>query len=216
MIERAAPLGAHHLWRNVYDFSSSAYTHIDGYDLRDAELTADAAVAGWYAGRRLRVHRGLPRMPRPGNLLNIGCFLNLATTDPDGTVTFSGFSPLDRIPLYWSEDLRACFILPYIRTTTCIYRPTPREDRLARVWAKGRPASCAKLASDIAAPAMPDVAPVLAISYRSDKFTHGKTLEYIHHVENGVLCYFARPHSAPRAIMVRGGKLRLTKDGLEG
>lgn len=220
MIERGAPLGAHHLWRSVYDYAVRAYTPIDGYELEDAELTADVAVSGWYTGHhRRRIHRGLPRMPRPGNLLNIGCFTQLEIVDPDGSITLHSFSTGDRVPLYWSEDLHACFVLPYVRTTRCVYRPTAREGRLARIWAKGRPATCSRVAPNIAAPPMPFVQPAIEISYVSDKFTHGEPIPYIHHLEHGVRAYFARPprgRTAPRAIMVRGGNLRLTADGLEG
>lgn len=218
MIDPSAPLGAHHLWRNVYDYAAAAYTHIDGYDLRDAELTADAALAGWYSGRRRRLLRGLPRMPRTGNLLNIGCFISLSTTDVDGTITTHSYSAADRVPLYWSQDLRACFVLPRLRTTQCVYRPTTRENSLAKVWAKGRPAKCGRIAPNVPAPPLPQVQPGIQISYLSDKFSHGDSKDYIHHFEPGVLCYLARSqgHSEPRAIMVRGGKLRLTKDGLEG
>lgn len=227
MIPRYAPLGAHHLWREVYDTARAQYATIPftgpGYSDADAELTADAALVGWYSrgrGRwRKRIHRGLTRMPRTGNLLNIGCFEWLHCVDDKGAITVHRFSPGDQVPLYWSEDLRACFVLPHLKLTECRYAPTAREAKLAKVWAKGRPATCSHKARNVPSPPLPKVEPGIAIAYISDKFTHGKPIEYIHHFHENVLCYFARPpagHSSPVAIMVRGGNLRLTPDGLEG
>lgn len=218
MIEPSAPVHKHHLWRRIYD-ASMVYTEIDGYHVEDAELSADAVTETFWTGSRRRALRGLPRLPRPGNLLDIGCFLSLDVADENGTVVVHKFAPSDRVPLYWSEDLKACLVLPYLRTTKCVYRPTLREDQLAQVWARGRPATCAKLCRVVPAPPLPTVRATVAVAYRSDKFTHGRTRPYIHHCEAGVKSYFARPprgKSAPTAIMIRGGKLRLTPDGLEG
>ena len=217
MIPQSAPLDAHHLWRRVYDYASSVYTRIPGYGLYDAELTADAALAGWWSGRRQRIHRGLLRAPRAGNLLNIGCFLNLAMVEPDGTIVVHSFSRTDRVPLYWSQNLKACFVFPGARLSQCVYRPSRREAALAAVWAKGRPATCARI-GEFPTPPMPRVFPGVAITYLSDKFSHGRPKEYIHHFEKHVLCYMSASRGllSPRAFMVRGGKLRLTPDGLEG
>jgi hypothetical protein len=218
VIERSAPLAKHHLWRRIYD-ASMDYTEIDGYGPSDAELTADAVTDTFWTGSRRRALRGLARMPRPGNLLNIGCFLSVEVANEQGTIVIHRFGPQDRVPLYWSEDLQACLVLPYLRTTKCVYRPTAREDRLARVWARGRPATCAKLCNAVPAPPFPIARATVAVSYRSDKFTHGRPRHYIHHTEAGVKTYFARAprgKPAPTAIMIRGGKLCLTPDGLEG
>lgn len=193
------------------------YTQIPGYGRRDSERTADAALAGWWTpSYRRRIHRGSARMPNPGNLLNIGCFLDVDVVTPDGDIVVHSFSRADRVPLYWSENLRACFILPKMRLSECRYRPTSREDRLARIWAKGRPATCARIGRGAQGP-LPKEVPALAISYLSDKFTHGRPIEYIHHLGPGVTCSFsASSRGAPRAIMVRGGNLHLTEYGLEG
>jgi len=211
------------------------YTNIDGYNERDARLTAETAAVGWYRktdrGYAKRRVTGMRKMPRPGNLLNLGCFIELEYVSSDGTIYALTFSPQDKIPLFWSDDKQALFVFPYDRPGACVYPPEEREDRLSRIWAKGRPAECA---SDLNFPAgipLPVAYPAIQVSYRSDKFSRSKSItNYIHHHERSVpllgqsqpgpVVYFSKePYGAktpPRAIMIAGGKLSLTTHGIDG
>lgn len=217
------------LWEEVYQTARATYTEIPGYDDFDARLTADAAANSWYeskgwlSGHRKRPMHGLPKMPAPGNLLNLThgrtCgFLSLESVNDRGIITSRGFDQSDEIPLLWSEDLRALFVFPYLnKNAPCLMPPTKRENKLAKIWAKGRPAKCSQLQM-LPSPPLPVVFPGICISYRSDKFTHGVPKDYIHHFGANVRCYFSSMGNgrAPQAIMIRGGELRLTKDGIDG
>lgn len=212
------------MWDNVYHASRDSYERtIDGYEEEDARLTADAAVRGWFP----RGPRGLRQCPDPQPYgrgpapLNCGLFLELHYVDASGNIEGRSFAVSDKVSLLWSEPLRACFVFPYITPGACARLPTPAEDALARRWARGRPAKCARPV-DFPAPAMPTAYPGIAITYYSDKFPdeNGRRTwqRYIHHFGPGVVCYFARASgkTAPTAIMVRGGKLRLETHGLAG
>ncbi len=62
--------------------------------------------------------------------------------------------------------------------------------------------------------------PAIQISYRSDKFTHGSPMNYIHHFGPEVVAYFSQEpfgaRRAPEAIMIRGGRLSLHSHGIDG
>ncbi len=205
------------LWDQVYGISIAEYTDIDGYDQYDARRSANAAVRGWYSsGGQLRTMTPLRRCPDPGDVLNIGTFMGVDSVRRNGELIQDEFAFHDNVALLWSHDLQACLVFPHLPDSVCDMLPTPREDRIARVWAKGRGAKCSRKAQ-FPAPAMPIVRPGIAIAYDSDKFTHGRRQGYVHHFGPGVRCYTARDlHGAPQAIMVRGGKLRLTTHGLAG
>ena len=216
------------LWQEVYEVSRTEYTEIPGYEDYDAQLTANAAAAGWYSRSswlgswRKNTVRGLLRCPSPGNLLNLtpngGTFLSVEFVDAKGKVWTDGVEGRETTALLWSDDQQALYIFPNMELKKCEYPPTVREARLMEVWAEGRPATCSSHYK-WPNPSLPHAAPGICVSYRSDKFTHGRPRNYIHHTEEGVKTYFARPprgKSAPTAIMIRGGKLRLTPDGLEG
>ena len=224
------------MWDRVYNTSRDVYTDIPGYGDSDARLTADAATAGWYVRsggdwRRRRLS-GLRNLPAPGNMLFLGCFLDLEYVTSDGEIQGCGFETSDCVPLLWSDDLQALIVLPFAKDGKCIHPPRTREDQLARVWAKGRPAACS-LKSAYSRPPMHTVYPAVQVSYSSDKFSWGKNTDYIHHHERGrekllrfsgpgrgPCAYFSkepfRARRAPEAIMVRGGKLRLTSHGIDG
>lgn len=219
------PQQAQELWARVYNDATDIWTRAlpDYYD-EDARLTANAAVHGWWdrsrAGWRRRQLQGLSRLPDVGNLFNCGTFIDITVTHPDGTLVVDQFGRGDKVTLWWSQDLKACIIMPYLKVSACIYPPTRRENTISKVWAKGKPGRCAQLFETIHPPLRLQL-PALAIAYWSDKFatTRGEMTHYVHHFENGVYAYFARPlpgRTAPAAIFVRGGKLRLTEHGLAG
>lgn len=218
------PEEAKYLWAHVFNTSEDYWRELPDYHEDDARLTANAAVHGWWKRDRSGWHKrrlpGLRRLPDPGNLFNCGTFIDVTAVHPDGDFDVSEFGRGDKVPLWWSEDLKACLIMPYLQVSACIYEPTAREDRISKVWAKGRPGRCAQIVQG-PQPPLPQQLPGLAIAYWSDKFasTRGDMTHYIHHFENDVYVYYARPlpgRTAPAAILVRGGKLRLTEHGLAG
>jgi len=205
------------LWKKIYEYSLDEYGDIKGYDDEDARKTAAVAVNGWYGSNgRLRTFKGLKQMPDPGNTFNCGNVLGVHWVDRGGAVGQDNFDDSDGVALLWSDDLQACFIVPTLPASVCNGLPTPREDRLARRWARGRGAACSRRGV-FPECAMPYVFPGLAVAYESDKFRHGRSETFIHHFGPGVRCYIARNyHGAPHAIMLRGGKLKLTTHGLAG
>lgn len=211
------------MWRRTYASAMDVYGSIDGYDDHDARLTADAAARGWYSGSwgsfRKRNYRPVAKMPAPGNLLNLGQFLQLEYAQPDGEIRGIAFDAADNVPLWWSDKLQACFVLPGMKQGPCNLPPRKTENRLAKVWAKGRPASCSAVVSP-PRPPLRALYPSIQVSYRSDKFSHGQPMLYIHHFGPDVISHFSHePHRstrAPVAIMIRGGRLSLTTHGIDG
>jgi hypothetical protein len=221
-----APFNVRMVWSKVYDLACDLWLPINLYEKEDARLTADVAVDGLFDRRKGWAPRNLrpvARMPDPGNLFECGWFTELATCNIRGDILLHKFAASDRIPLLWSESLQACFVFPYLERSPCNLPPTKREDQVARRWARGRPAKCARRA-ELPAPPMPSVSPALAIGYASDKFSHrgkkkGPLEYYLHHHEKGVRAYFAPSPTGsgpPEAIMVRGGRLHLATHGLAG
>ncbi len=212
------------MWQRVYLKSRELYMPIPEYEDADARLTANAAASGWYrrtpaGGHTQRRHGGLAHMPQPGNMLTCGALLELEWVMPSGEIRGFSFPASDKMPMLWSDSKQAIFVLPFMKRTACVFEPRKRENELAKVWAKGRGAVCAS-GANYAIPRMPVVYPALQISYQSDKFTHGRQKNYIHHFGPGVLAYFSQePYGssrAPQAVMIRGGKLSLTKHGIDG
>lgn len=210
------------MWRRVYECSTREWVgKLEGYFDEDAQLTANAAVVGWYAKRG---GSWVPRsyrpatLPRTGRLVYLGEFMAFWTVDRSGNCIEHVCSPdgsSGRPGLLWSQDLRAALAFPDLPLGDCKLLPSPRERHLVRTWNAGRDARCA---SPISPPVGTNIGvgvPGLVIEYRSDKFTHGTMKTYIHHFEGDVLVNVS-PGRTPRAIMFRGGRLRLTKDGLEG
>jgi hypothetical protein len=213
------------LWRKTYFAARDVYTSIPGYHDHDARLTADAAAAGWFqrtsllGGYRARRYSGLARMPKPGNLLNLGDFLEVEYVTHEGQIRGIRYQRSDHVPLFWSHSKQALFVLPTLEEGPCDMPPRRTENELAQVWAQGRPASCSSRIKGMRQLPMPAVFPAIQVSYHSDKFTHGRSMQYIHHFGSGVLCYFSHdPFGSSRApdIMIRGGRLRLTTHGIDG
>jgi hypothetical protein len=210
------------LWNRVYQTSIEQYTAIPQFGDYDARLTADIAADNWYESNLLggspkaRSYNGLKKLPATGNLLRLGAALEVEWVTRDGTMKLAHFH--GSTDMLWSDRLQAVLVLPDVRKGPCTSPPTRREAQLLARWARGRAARCS-LPVTFNRPPMPYVFPCVQVSYRSDKFSPGAPRNYIHHIDSrGVLAYFSSdPMSrAPQAIMVRGGKLRLTSHGLAG
>lgn len=211
------------LWRKVYAKSRQIWVDkLDEYYDEDAKLTANAAVVGFFSYSKgvwtRRHHEAVGRMPDPGRTFELGDFYSIDTVDPFGNIVTHSLSVErgeKRPKLLWSHDLQACFVFPFMRDGACSLEVPAREAKLIAMWNKGRPARCASsvdypLRSMLGVPS-----PGISISYRSDKFSHGKDMDYIHHFEGDVMVSQSSG-SVPHAIMVRGGKLRVTEHGLDG
>ncbi len=217
------------LWQEVYEVSRSEYTEISNYEDYDARLTADAAAAGWYSKSgwmspwRKKTIRGLPRCPSPGNLLNLtsngGTFLSVEFVDAKGKILTDAVEDGEKMALLWSDTQQALYIFPNTPLAKCEYPPTIAEARLNKVWAQGRAAKCSSF-QKWPNPSLPEAAPGICVSYRSDKFKkNGRhtEIDYIHHFGPGVVVYRARcRNGSPEAIVIKGGKLRLTEHGIDG
>ncbi len=213
------------LWRKVYASSRRLWVgNLDQYEDSDAMLTANAAVASWYArdhGRwtlRPQLERKYGPMPEPGTLFLLGRFRGIDTVTRDGEIITHRFEPSPGEPapvLLWSQDLSACFVFPFLRLGDCKTEIPARESKLVAMWNKGRPAVCAAPAQHPRGESLGRPMPALTTSYSSDKFTHGSMREYIHHHDAGVMLYTS-PGPVPRVLMLMGGRLRVTPDGLEG
>ena len=214
------------LWDRVYSTSMDVYSQIPDFGDRDARLTADIAGDNWYRSgalgnnARRRQLRGLSQMPAPGDLLRLGAFLEVEWVLPNGEIRGARFHPGDGVDALWSDTLQAVIVVPHARLGPCTLPPTRREAQLLAIWARGRAARCSLRATYNLAP-LPIVYPAIQLSYRSDKFSPGEPKNYIHHIDSrGVLAYFSsEPYGAsraPQAIMIRGGKLRLTPHGIAG
>jgi len=213
------PLAVHGCWRRVYDYCLSEFTPIPGYRESDAQLSADAAVAGWYqADGRLRAARPLWRLPDLGTLMVLGEFRGIWSCDADGTIWHATDSD-SRLPLYWSEDTKTAVVFPRLRLQLSKAAPPKREDQLMKMWARGRGVRRTFDSPNTPEPTMVPSHVGIAVEYHSDKFTHGEGVHYVHHFEPGVVSSISRAnHSGgdPVAIALRGGQLRITQHGLEG
>ncbi len=219
------PLAVHHCWRRVFDFSMAYFTEIEGYGEKDAALTADAAVNGWYTARgSRRAPRPAWKLPRLGELIKLGEYRGIWTCDPAGAITHHTDTN-KRLPLWWSESTKICVVFPKLDLEDDGVIPSERSDRLMQMWTNGTRGARKSWAS----PRTPE--PImrcnsqvaLAVEYYSDKFKYGgrrRWVNYVHHHENGVRCSTSRRRYSsnhdPMAIALRGGKLRITPHGLEG
>ena len=213
---QSQPLSVHHLWREVYDYSRKVFEQIPEYEERDSELTAHAAVGGWFypSGKRRKARRP-SRLPQVGPLAEIGELRALWTVTADGVITHHVVSD---VPLLWSPKLQACVAFPGGIKVDSACRAPKVLDRVLKTWAKGRGVRWAQCV-DVDLPMMGAGVPLLAIEYASDKFTHGRTRRYVHHCDSGVTLRTSAKkdqQGAPSALLVRGGRLRLTESGLEG
>lgn len=216
------PPQADNLWRRIHAFAQREWVgRLEQYYDEDAKLTANAAVVGWYrksGGEWYPRSYGTQSVPKTGPLTYLGELTSFGTVSRTGEYLEHKFS-LGPPALLWSQDLRAALSFPLLPVGACKLLPGPRERNLVETWNAGRTARCASPISPPVGISLGIGSPALVIEYRSDKFPDSDGVRrmktYIHHFEGDVLANVS-PGRLPRAIMFRGGRLRLTKDGLEG
>jgi hypothetical protein len=130
----------------------------------------------------------------------------------------SRLTPSGRALLLWSPASKALVVLLGFKL------PRPRAGELpeqpAHVyskWTRGRDASKVREASiELPAGRWRDLGPALSIAYDSDKFhQRGASVHYEHEFEGGVRTYQLGT-GRQRVLAWRGGRLRITPDGIEG
>lgn len=205
-------------WWRLYDTASRVYTQIPQYYVEDAIATASVGARAWYRGGRLRPMPRLSHFPDPGDLVTLGTFIEIDAARQNGKIEAIGFGDSDGIPLWWSKKLSACFVYPFLRGSACKLPPNAAERRLVRTWTDGNYRAACAAEGQIPRPRCVEVLPALAVTYLSTKFSRtGEIVRYVHHHEDNVHVYLGPSvGGAPQAIMLRGGRLRLTTHGLDG
>lgn len=214
------PPAAHRCWERVYEYSMRNFTEIDGFGERDAVMSADDAVAGWYTrtGRRRAPFRRWQLARLGSDLITLGAFRAIWTCDPLGTLTRHTFSN-PNLPLLWSESKKTAVVFPRLSLIDDGKPASKKADEMMRMWAKGRGARVNLLSPSTPEPMMQGGDVALIVEYFSDKFTHGSGRNYIHHHHAGVRCSASvnrYSNRDPIALALRGGRLRVTSSGIEG
>lgn len=156
---------------------------------------------------------------------DLGVFLDLVirTDADDDDVTMRPRKPR-RPRLAWSEGARALVVFTGVTPSRPqqLEQPTAAENRAAAVWEKwtddGRDATTVRRLATLPAHdgewlRMGDA---VEIGYRSDKFTNGnRQHDYQHEFGRGVGVHYFHGQTFG-ILVVRGGRLRVTKDGIRG
>ncbi len=204
------------VWLNAYESAERAYGDLRWAKPRDI---ADHVARGWknmpVAGKR---QIELPWQGDATTYLGVMKEIHYALVEGEVFVQSFGRSPP---ALLWSTSQRedraggAVFAYPGLK----IPRPTvsayeaPKAAEVYTEWRDGNPEPRGASWVDFPVPKMSTAKPAVAIVYRSDKFSPGRPVDYIHHFEKGVRVRLG-PGKIPNAIYVTGGRLKLISDGL--
>jgi hypothetical protein len=206
------PKAARRTWANAYNTANRLLgagrpKHLPRYSPGDI---AAKVVADLYRSGRKRTMPGPSKMPKPGGLVYLGGpLLGVYIAGDDGRIRVHRFP---RPPGYWSKKLSAVVAFPGLRhpPPTISAMTAPRLLALYEQWHDGkfpRGLSRMKLQHQ---PCLGRAYSCVATVYVSDKFDDdGQYVNYIHVHDKGVLARFSK-----RGILIRGGRLALTKDGL--
>lgn len=175
--------------------------------------------------------RTIKAMPNPGQTAFLGELLSVDSAEVDDHGHLTGNVrviqwPRGRGPaMLWSPRLDAVVSFPGEPIAPPMVELTEADRSAAdvyRTWTRGRP-PYGKGAMRQPAPPMRLYGPAIATLYASDKFhDRGRPpiRPYLHHHDKGVELWVSSESGAGRgritAIMVRGGQLRVTEDGLAG
>jgi len=204
------------VWLNAYESAERAYG-----DLRWAKPhdVADYVASGW---RNMpAAGKGKVELPWQGATTYLGTMLEVHYALTEGQVFVQSFG---RSPpaLLWSasqkEDRAGGSVYAYpglkIPTPSLNAYEAPKAARVYTQWRDGneRPRGASEV--DFPVPNVSAAKPAIAVVYRSDKFSPGKKIDYIHHFDKGVRVRLG-PGKIPNAVYITGGRLRLTERGLE-
>lgn len=127
-----------------------------------------------------------------------------------------------RALLTWSPAGRTLFAFVGVELPrpVVVDEPPPRAAKLYETWTVGRAASRVRDLSSSRLPAgrWAELGPAIRIGYRSDKFhARGNTKDYEHEFGGGVRLYRLGGESSSSSVLAwRGGRLRVTRYGIEG
>lgn len=193
-------------------------------DLYGAEYAGHVATKLSYDLVNRATGRARPR-PVPGKLPNPHGMIGLGYTLQVTGVYWGEDTIVSPLRLHapfclWSEHLHAVLSFPGLKMPAPVMSPhqVPELLRLYRTWHNGKDPKIGASRVRVPDPVFTDVLAGAIIAYSSDKFdADGDFHTYVHHFElgprgqPGPLVYVSR-----ECIMVRGGFLRLTRDGLAG
>ncbi len=161
-----------------------------------------------------------------GELLEVHCAEVDRRGNPTGALRIVKWSRGRGPVMLWSTHLSAVVAFPGTAIEPPVHELDERDEAQAeilRIWTKGSQEAYGK--GDIMQPDPPMqlYGPAIATMYASDKFTRrGQPARrpFLHHHDQGVELWVSTPRWEGRsgvvAIMVRGGDLRVTEDGLAG
>lgn len=130
-------------------------------------------------------------------------------------------APRTRTLLLWAPRPQALIVLIGFKLPRPQRaEPPPEAAAVYEEWTRGREATQVReLQVKWPAGRFADLGPALSIGYRSDKFgARGRTTDYEHKFGPGVRLYQlgSDGHGRRRVLAWRGGRLRITEDGIEG
>jgi hypothetical protein len=189
-------------------------TTVDDRPLLDAETRPEKPARNTSAAassRRASNPSGAPPASALSELVQLGTFLDSRTT---GGVYSVNPRPL----LLWSPKAKALIVLVGYK----LPRPTSTSElpdiaaRVFQTWTRGRRATKLREFEAKIGTAWTLAGDAKTIGYRSDKFhARGTTKDYQHEFGPGVKLY-TLGGQMKGALAWRGGKLRITEDGIEG
>ncbi len=168
------------------------------------------------------------RMPNARGMTQLGELLELHSAEVDRRGRLTGCIRIikwarGRGPaMLWSVALSAVVAFPGTAIAPPMIELGDHDDAAAeiyRIWTRGTQEPYGKGDIDQPDPPMLRYGPAIATMYASDKF-HGRghvpRKPYLHHHDEGVDLWVSAGAHRIAAVMVRGGDLRVTEDGLAG
>lgn len=156
--------------------------------------------------------RSLP----PGDMISLGYAVEVqyydARTKAIETMSF-------RLPTcLWSDQLQAVFVFTRLKIPQATMPAAAFPEMLAlyRKWHDGKMPKHGVSIVRYPAPAFTSVSPCVAVTYRSDKFDeNNEFVDYVHHHDRGASGNLGPMlFAGPDCVMIRGGRLALTSEGL--
>lgn len=201
-------------WVRTYEAALKAYD--------DPEVAQAMAKRAAERGAYTRNAKKAMRLPDPGSTVKLGKMLELHTLTPAGSIEIYKFRDREAPDLLWSPSHRedqakgSLYAFPGLKLAKPTENLADAQEcaQLYEAWHAGTAIPRGGSVVTLPDPMMHPSETAAAIVYRSDKFSPGEKIDYIHHFEKNVR---ARVSSGdpPKAFYVAGGRLLLTERGLE-